>query len=75
MLDSASTPGDTKSPWMCIAPHSRRCGQACKGLWLHQELVDAFGEWGKRDSEAGLVLRAKPDASSLRDVSLGQPWG
>lgn len=74
MLDSASTPGDMKSPWMCIAPHSRRCRQVCGGLWLRQELADAVGKWGKWDSEAGLVPRAEPDASSLRDVSPRWPW-
>lgn len=42
---------------------------------MPQEVGDAVGEWGKPGSEAGLVLRAEMDASSLRDVSFGWPWG
>lgn len=46
----------------------------CGTLWLHQELEDAMGQWGRRDSKGVLVLRAELDMFSTRDDSAGRPW-
>lgn len=46
----------------------------CGTVWLHQELEDDMGQWGRWDSKGLLVLRAELDTFSPRDDSPGRPW-
>lgn len=72
MLDSGSTPGDTKPVRYTSLPEVRA---GVQGAVAAPEAGGCCGWGGKWDRKAGLVLRAEPDASSLRDVSPGWPWG